>query len=500
MKKTISFILAVFAVAVLAAAARPSLDGRAVVADDGEMPNGLFAKTIGYLPGDSVTVTNPANGSSVDVLVLGSIDASEGVAILLSPQSADRLGIQKDANVQVKITKRTGSLDENVSGTAVLEQDDSVIEYTESESPEDENVLAEETEAENTDDEYASADEDSPVVPADEVASDTEEETDSYIEENDDSSAIAEAVEETVPVLEPEPELENVPAEDLADSESESASDEELVASESVPSLDNESADAAEETVAEIPETSETVEDEVLPPAIMETPEEPAASVIDEGIASADEADDNNEELFAENAPELVADNAGESDIGLIENEESNVVSADAADDDASAEYAPIVLVPSEPYPPENLEDNSPEDKSVEVADVASAEQNVASVAVQDSGESEQNASIISQSDSAETNAELSALTDERKIDEYVKNENELEKGKYYLQIASLSKKENIVRVLDKYADKYPVVLVRLESGVYRILIGPLSADEYGMIKERFVSYGYKDAFLRKIK
>lgn len=498
MKKTISFILAVFAVAVLSAAARPSLDGRAVVADEGEMPNGLFAKTIGYLPGDSVTVTNPANGSSVDVLVLGSIDASEGVAILLSPQSADRLGIQKDANVQVKITKRTGSLDENVSGTAVLEQDDSVIDYTETESLEDGNVLAEEGEAENTDDEYAGAD-DAPAVSADEVADGTEEgEPDNYIEEDDNGSVLAESVEETVPVSEPEPVLENVPAEDLATSEPESASDEELVASETVPSLENESAAGDEETVAEISESPETVEDEVLPPAVAETPAEPAASVIDDGVA---EADDNNEELFAENAPELVADNVGESDdIGDIENGEGDVVSADAADEEASAEYAPIVLVPSEPYPPENMEDNSSENKSEENTGVASAEENAASVAVQDSAEPEQNASIISHSDSAETNAEESALSDERKINEYVKSENELERGKYYLQIASLSKKENIVRVLDKYAGKYPVVLVRLESGVYRILIGPLSADEYGMIKERFVSYGYKDAFLRKIK
>ena len=63
MKKIISLILTTFTVAILFAAARPSLDGRAVVAEDGEMPKGLFARTIGYLPGDSVTVTNPANGN-----------------------------------------------------------------------------------------------------------------------------------------------------------------------------------------------------------------------------------------------------------------------------------------------------------------------------------------------------------------------------------------------------------------------------------------------------
>ncbi|MBQ6056449.1 MAG: hypothetical protein IJL34_02140, partial [Treponema sp.] len=124
MKKIISLILTTFTVAILFAAARPSLDGRAVVAEDGEMPKGLFARTIGYLPGDSVTVTNPANGNACDVLILGSIDASEGVAILLSPEAADRLAIRKDSNVQVKITKRTGSLDENVSGTATLSDED----------------------------------------------------------------------------------------------------------------------------------------------------------------------------------------------------------------------------------------------------------------------------------------------------------------------------------------------------------------------------------------
>ena len=178
MKKIISLILTTFTVAILFAAARPSLDGRAVVAEDGEMPKGLFARTIGYLPGDSVTVTNPANGNACDVLILGSIDASEGVAILLSPEAADRLAIRKDSNVQVKITKRTGSLDENVSGTATLSDEDdtdynsgSVTEETaqapeETPAPESAEAVAEETSVESSE------------VPAEEVqeeASNTEE-------------------------------------------------------------------------------------------------------------------------------------------------------------------------------------------------------------------------------------------------------------------------------------------------------------------------------------
>lgn len=124
MRKITFFILTIFTVATLFAAARPSLDGRAVVADEGSMPRGLFARTVGYLPGDSVTVTNPATGSTVDVLILGAIDPSEGVAILLSQEAADVLRIKKNSSVQVKITKRTGSFDENASGSAVLSNDD----------------------------------------------------------------------------------------------------------------------------------------------------------------------------------------------------------------------------------------------------------------------------------------------------------------------------------------------------------------------------------------
>ena len=77
----------------------------------------------------------------------------------------------------------------------------------------------------------------------------------------------------------------------------------------------------------------------------------------------------------------------------------------------------------------------------------------------------------------------------------------ELEKGKYYLQIATLRNEDNIKNLLKKYTPKYPVVLVKHADGIsFQILVGPLSADEYGMITERFKSYGFKDCFLRKIK
>ena len=59
------------------------------------MPSGLFAKTVGYLPGDIISVTNVAQNKNIDLLVIGALDASEGVAIMLTPEAAEACGIEK---------------------------------------------------------------------------------------------------------------------------------------------------------------------------------------------------------------------------------------------------------------------------------------------------------------------------------------------------------------------------------------------------------------------
>ncbi len=120
MKKMLLALGALFVTGILLWAESPSLDGRALVADPGLFPRGLFAKTVGYLPGDSISVTNPANGERVDILVIGSLDPSEGVAVLLSPEAAEALNIKKNANNLVKLTKRSGGADEVCNGSAVL--------------------------------------------------------------------------------------------------------------------------------------------------------------------------------------------------------------------------------------------------------------------------------------------------------------------------------------------------------------------------------------------
>lgn len=125
MKKTAKCsIFLIFAAMFVLASFSPSVDGRAVVANMGEMPEGLFAKSVGYLPGDTLSVTNMVTRQTASVLVVGSLDASEGVAILLSPEAANVLGIAKNSNIVVKITKRPDEIDKAFVGNAFVAKDD----------------------------------------------------------------------------------------------------------------------------------------------------------------------------------------------------------------------------------------------------------------------------------------------------------------------------------------------------------------------------------------
>ena len=74
-----------------------------------------------------------------------------------------------------------------------------------------------------------------------------------------------------------------------------------------------------------------------------------------------------------------------------------------------------------------------------------------------------------------------------------------LEKQKYYIQIATYKNIQNVDKIYDEYGEKYPVVVEqRKDKNV--VLIGPLSVDEYGTVVQRFKSFGFKDAFIRKGK
>ena len=81
-------------------------------------------------------------------------------------------------------------------------------------------------------------------------------------------------------------------------------------------------------------------------------------------------------------------------------------------------------------------------------------------------------------------------------IEKRLRKESELDRSRYYIQIATLSETSSAQSLIDKYG-KYPLVMIQNSRGAYRVLVGPLSVDEYGMILERFKGYGYKDAFVK---
>lgn len=489
MKKILSLVFAVFTVATIFAAARPSVDGRAVVCEEGEMPKGLFAKTIGYLPGDSVTVTNPANGTTVDVLVLGSIDSGEGVAILLSSEAAEKLLIKKDSNVQVKITRRTGSIDESVSGTAVLteeseenvsepeaeqniaesEENQDSVEFEEAETPVEENKISE------SDSEISECE--TPVEDTETV----EPENTEPVEENTGSKAESE-------VLEEKPEdIENENSEvfdaDSFDEESEAPADEQK--GDPSESVETEELSETEYTNTEnSPEPSEEDNSEKIDAPAPEAQKEPDGEIVEEKKPEnlETEEDSASPESFSEdieNAETETSDDITE-DKEQSEHFESEALSK-VDDTEIAEEYAPIVLTPSALNPPEteneNIEEESRDEPLKEVFVPEQADGKVESVSV------------------VEENAEISGF------ESFVTTDAELKKGMYYLQIATLSNEENVANLTEKYGKKYPLALIKQENkNAYRVLVGPLNTDEFGMIKERFESYGFKDAFLRKIK
>ncbi|WP_273442962.1 SPOR domain-containing protein [Treponema berlinense] len=500
MKKILSLVFAVFTVATIFAAARPSVDGRAVVCEEGEMPKGLFAKTIGYLPGDSVTVTNPANGTTVDVLVLGSIDSGEGVAILLSSEAAEKLLIKKDSNVQVKITRRTGSIDESVSGTAVLteESEENVSEpeaeqnIAESEESQD---SVEFEEAETPVEENKISESDSEITECETPVEDTETvepENTEPVEENTGSKAESE-------VLEEKPEdIENENSEvfdaDSFDEESEAPADEQK--EDLSESVETEELSETEDTNTEnSPEPLEEDNSEKIDAPALEVQKEPEGEIVDEKEPEnlETEEDSTGPESFSEdieNAETETSDDITEDKeqsehfeseaLSEVENTEISE-SVPLAENTAAEEYAPIVLTPSALNPPEteneNIEEESRDEPLKEVFVPEQADGKVESVSV------------------VEENAEISGF------ESFVTTDAELKKGMYYLQIATLSNEENVANLTEKYGKKYPLALIKQENkNAYRVLVGPLNADEFGMIKERFESYGFKDAFLRKIK
>ena len=525
--KNIFKILAVTAGCLMFASFSPSLDGRAVVVDKGVFPQGLFAKTVGYLPGDIISVTNIAGDATVDILVIGALDPSEGVAIMLSPEAAEAMGIDSSANNIVKITKRSGQ-DDQVFGNAVIskssaeiddfddeefesigaEQNSDAFDNTENEEPEE---FEEEAAEEET---FEEAAEDETEVPETEIAEETEEEPEvpEAVEEAEEEEAFEEEVieeeetadeefeEEEIPVEDAEEENEEEAFEDETPDAIEEAAEEEAFEEDKLDELPAEE-ESEEESVEEEPEEFE--EEAAEPEIEEETAEE---ETVEEDIPEEEESLE--EEAFDEETPADIPEETTESEDDVpaaeafeadelddlpaeTEAEPENEVSEETIEENETDEYEAIVLVPADANPPESEEDEVEDVISEDDIDAIDEEITLTPLVEETPAEPEE--------PKPEPEQEPKAVTS---YDKYmVPSLKNLESGKYYIQIAVYSSEDNILDVINKYGTNYPITIVPMAGGSSKqILIGPVTMDEYKVVLERFKSYGFKDAFLRKIK
>ena len=526
MRKIFAIVCTVLFCGLIFTSFSPSLDGRAVVAEDGVMPQGVFARTVGYLPGDSISVTNLAKKTTVDILVIGALDPSEGVAILLSPEAASLLGLEKGGNNVVKITKRSGQLDETVSGTAVI--GDSI----EQEPAAEETYSAPETSVPAVEDEpeveTVPAMEETSESPEDLISEETPagEEVEAPLETVSESEPVYSPVEEAS-VFVPEENTSSEPAVDepfeeitateepeVVEKLQETEPFEETVTEEPAEEIESERIDdefPADEISEETPAEAEVISDEVPAESVYE--EQVETTVPDEDIISlepySEEIPDGEDAAVEKAESDILSDIPAESAVvsEALEDDGSPVLEESVSPDELSEftpevvvteenapaeelseeiteeiaeEYEPIVLVPSEPNPPVQKSAVEPEPE-VEVLESVPVEAEIASPSAKPAKK---------------------AASDGYNFDKYtIPSLKNLKSGKYYVQIGVYGDKANIKAIIDTYAGKYPVTLVPLASGkATQVLIGPLSVDEYGTVLNRFKSYGYKDAFLRKIK
>ena len=496
MKKLIGIICSLLICGTLFTSFSPSLDGRAIVAEEGVLPQGLFAKAFGYLPGDSISVTSLSSKESVDILVIGALQSKEGIAILLSPEAAVALGISKTTNNVVKITKRSGQLDEAVVGTAVIgsaAEDFASYDNSEETDDDDEEVAEEFIDEDSVN--FAVAAEskveetpvDSEAVEADvEYISATEPEAEEVVAEVEKADEITD---EKV-VAEVEKADETTGEKDVVViTPTEEAAEEDSLPEEAVAAAPEAEEKSAEEVVEELVED----EEEVIAEEYVEADDlydfddetEKVAAPFDEAlnedydavkpaedaVAAVEKAEESETEKTSETLEEeVIAEAFDESKVAA---EEDAVVAETekTSDTDEDESYEPIVLVPASANPP------VAEEKNVDDAETAASVEETAQPVV-------------------------STASDSFNFDKYIVSSlSDLEKGKYYVQIAMLGSEDNIRSTIKKYGKQYPITLVPLASGKgYQFLIGSLNMDEYGTVLNRFKSYGYKDAFLRRIK
>ncbi|HBG35737.1 MAG TPA: hypothetical protein DDW88_01545 [Treponema sp.] len=556
MKKIIqAFILiCLISLPIIAQIHNPSLDGRAIVAPKGSYPSGLYGKAPGFLPGDTLIVTSYTNGFSIEVLILSSIDTSSGIAIELSEEAAQALEISRNTDSYVKIQKKSAyqkeviktpaqdiheelALDPDKTPSLALKQNEEIERYIEDikatyateDSPllivdssevifddqndVDENSLAksedlvfETSELENTriKDEpvleilsiFDEADEVEEVAILEEI---NEAEEVAILEEIDEAEevAILEEVDEAeeVAVLEEVDEMEEVAILEEVDEMEEVAILEEVDEAEEVAIL--EEVDEMEE-VAILEEVDEMEEVAILE-EIDEAEEVAVLEEVDEmeEVAILEEVDEMEEVAILEEI-----DEAEEVAIleGVDEAEEVAILEeVDEAEEVEEYEKVAVLEETEHVYPEETSEAKSIFDEIMSHLLVEAEEETYEE-------EIETLASDIFVSETSEENEDFIGIFDEGReetkikgVEKEISSLDKLEKNKYYIQIATVKQESSLDSILKDYASKYPLEILDA-SGLYQILVGPFTDDEYKVVLERFKQREFKDAFVRHVK
>ena len=186
------------------------------------------------------------------------------------------------------------------------------------------------------------------------------------------------------------------------------------------------------------------------------------------------------EELFeAEPIEDAVTEDIEEQSTEVSEEPVVTEVPEESAEDAVIAEdeteaYEPIILVPAEPEAP-----------------VPETAENAMSVV------EKEEPIVLEPVEVQEKKEEVSEVKADDN-ENILESESELAKG-YYIQFATFGDIKNVYAAKERYS-KFPLCVVKTAKGLYKVLAGPLTVDEYGAVLAKFRDFGFKDAFVRKIK
>ncbi len=554
----------------LAADTKTYTYGTVKISQDNELPSGYFTKAKNYLPGDSISISNPQNGTEVNVLNLGTLEDSGDVAILLAPEVATKLGIDFSVQLRIKLSPRPDDFDEIASGTGILsygasvydEDDYSLSEETPvsvadvaNEEPV-ENYVAEESfsgfEDEELSDVEAEAETkyDSTAV---ETVPETEYITETFVESTDEDDEVIEPVADLSALYEPA----------IAESFDDSDSVEETVAVE--PVVDSKNTDSAEEepvftspVIEDVQETAvaEFKEPEPVVPVVPEKNEQKFEQIYDTFEPVEEEVTDY---FLSETEPvppsKSNEPSAKDTSLEKITSEPlsavENTIEEDFSTQKKNTEKPSVTVIekisdePIASAEPFNFTDSVETDAITdepEVKVIADTEDDESDYFEEE--EVEEEVYVPEIEEIVETTSVFSLNPTEAVSPKYdpryarqppkpkekakpvpapkkeepkkkeppkkvtppaeqknvvVKDKN-LRNGSYYIQIATVTTSDAGMKIVNKY-DKYPIILVPFDTREgYKVMVGPLTGDEYGAVLEKFKAFGYRDAFIRKIK